>query len=89
MNSVLDGRKVNSHDSALFESKKGAIFFDNHMKTRLRLFLDWGITFDEPYQMPERANRKIAYANKEDLVRSIKNSGLYHGSYNTRWEGDP
>ena len=59
------------------------------MKTRLRLFLDWGITFDEPYQMPERANRKIAYANKEDLVRSIKNSGLYHGSYNTRWEGDP
>ena len=59
------------------------------MKTRLQLFLDWGITFDEPYQMPERANRKIAYANKEDLVWSIKNSRLYYGSYNTRWEGNP
>ena len=59
------------------------------MKTRFRLFLDWGITFDESYQMPERANRKIAYANKEDLVRSIKNSGFYHGGYNTRWEGTP
>lgn len=22
------------------------------MQTRLRLFLDWGITFDEPYEMP-------------------------------------
>ena len=38
---------------------------DTHpMQSRLPLFLDWDITFDEPYQMPERANRKIAYANK-------------------------
>ena len=25
------------------------------MRTRLRLFLEWGITFGEPYQMPEQA----------------------------------
>ena len=57
------------------------------MQTRLPLFLDWGITFDEPYQMPERANRKIAYANKEDLINSILASRLGGGVYNTKREG--
>ncbi|WP_308544256.1 hypothetical protein [uncultured Oscillibacter sp.] len=38
MNSVFDGRKVNSHASALFESKKGAIFFKIHtQKLRRRI----------------------------------------------------
>lgn len=32
------------------------------MRTRLRLFLDWGITFDEPYTVAERVNRHVAYA---------------------------
>ena len=57
------------------------------MQTQLRLFLDWGITFDEPYQMPERANRKIAYADKEDLINSILASRLGGGVYNTKREG--
>lgn len=57
------------------------------MQTRLPLFLDWGITFDEPYQMPERANRKIAYANKEDLINSIMASRPGRGFYNTKREG--
>ncbi|MDR0818276.1 MAG: type IV secretory system conjugative DNA transfer family protein [Oscillospiraceae bacterium] len=41
------------------------------MRTRLRLFLDWGITFGEPYNMPERASRKVAYAGKDELERAI------------------
>ena len=41
------------------------------MQTKLRLFLDWGITFDEPYQIEERVNRKIAYADRDELIRSI------------------
>lgn len=41
------------------------------MRTRLRLFLDWGITFGEPYQTPERAARKVAYAGRETLIRAI------------------
>ena len=41
------------------------------MQTKLRLFLDWGITFEEPYQIEERANRKIAYADRDELIRSI------------------
>ena len=34
------------------------------MRTRLRLFLEWGITFEEPYIVPERADRAVAYANR-------------------------
>ena len=43
------------------------------MRTKLRLFLDWGITFDsEGYRMPEQAARKVAYANKEELIANIR-----------------
>ena len=41
------------------------------MRTQLRLFLEWGITFGEPYQMPERAARKVAYAGKRQLTQAI------------------
>ena len=45
------------------------------MRTRLRLFLDWGITFDpDGYRMPERAARKISYVDQGELVRSIHRS---------------
>ena len=42
------------------------------MQTRLRLFLEWGITFGEPYLLPERAARKVAYADRASLTHSIK-----------------
>ena len=45
------------------------------MRTRLRLFLEWGITFGEPYILPERAARKVAYADKQSLMRSIRAGG--------------
>ena len=41
------------------------------MRTRLRLFLEWGITFGEPYQMPEQAARKVVYARKRQLTQAI------------------
>lgn len=43
------------------------------MRTRLRLFLDWGITFDSQYAVPEKAHRKVAYASKTELERNILN----------------
>ena len=46
----------------------------NPMRTRLRLFLEWGITFEEPYIVPERADRAVAYANREDLERNLPQS---------------
>jgi len=39
------------------------------MRTRLRL--EWGITFGEPYQMPEQAARKVVYARKRQLTQAI------------------
>lgn len=41
------------------------------MQTWLRLFLDWGITFDRVYEVPEKAARKVAYADKDELERRI------------------
>ena len=41
------------------------------IRTRLQLFLDWGITFGKPYILPERATREVSYADKTLLMRSI------------------
>ena len=43
------------------------------MQTRLRLFLDWGITFGKPYLLPEKAAREVAYANRQELEQAILN----------------
>ena len=41
------------------------------MQTRLRLFLEWGITFGEPYQVSQQAARKVYYASKSELTSAI------------------
>ncbi|WP_101908624.1 VirD4-like conjugal transfer protein, CD1115 family [Marasmitruncus massiliensis] len=41
------------------------------MKTKLRLFLDWGIIFDGTYTVSERAHRKVSYADKQVLEENI------------------
>ena len=41
------------------------------MQARLRLFLEWGITFGQPHQVPQRTARKVYYADKEELTRAI------------------
>src|SRR5574344_475323 len=41
------------------------------MQTKLRLFLDWGITFDKPYEMEEKSHRKVRYADKQTLEENV------------------
>ncbi|WP_409970075.1 type IV secretory system conjugative DNA transfer family protein [Bengtsoniella intestinalis] len=41
------------------------------MRTKLRLFFDWGITFDKIYTIKEQAQRKVIYADKEVLENNI------------------
>ena len=41
------------------------------MRTRLRLFLEWGITFGKPYQVPEKAARKVYYADKKEFLHTV------------------
>lgn len=42
------------------------------MKVKLKLFLDWGITFGNPYEVPEQAERPVHYASKQELVMAIQ-----------------
>lgn len=42
------------------------------MRTRLKLFLQWGIRFDKkPYEIPEQSARKVHYADKRELETAI------------------
>lgn len=41
------------------------------MRTKLPLFLKWGITFDKTYEVEERAARKVAYADRFELEQEI------------------
>ena len=43
----------------------------NPMRTRLRLFLDWGISFGDAYQTPEHGQRKVYYADRRELEAAI------------------
>lgn len=42
------------------------------MKVKLKLFLDWGITFGKPYEVPEQAERPVHYASKRELITAIQ-----------------
>ena len=44
------------------------------MKVRLKLFFDWGITFEEPYIVSENGNRIVRYANKQEIINGILES---------------
>jgi len=46
------------------------------MRTKLQLYFKWGITFEEAYQTPERAQREVYYAGKEELLMNIKRKSL-------------
>ena len=41
------------------------------MRTKLKLFFDWGIQFEKPLEMPDRGSRPVHYAGKMDLERAI------------------
>lgn len=41
------------------------------MRTRLKLFLEWGITFGKPYEIAEQSARKVEYADRHTLEAEI------------------
>ena len=41
------------------------------MRTRLKLFLDWGITFEEAYEVPKKQIGQVRYANKTMLKQAV------------------
>lgn len=51
------------------------------MRVKLKLYYDWGITFDKknPYTVCENVNRKVAYADKKEIVEAI--ARRYHPEF--------
>ena len=43
------------------------------MKVKLKLFFKWGIQFEEEYVVTEHGNRKVAYAEKKEIIEGIRN----------------
>ena len=60
------------------------------MRIKLRLFLDWGITFGTPYITSEHAARPVVYASRQELFLRIdraygkKGHPTYAGAASTR-----
>ena len=42
------------------------------MRTKLKLFFEWGIRFDKPLTVEENALRPVSYASKADLIDAIQ-----------------
>lgn len=53
------------------------------MRTRLKIFLDWGITFEKAYKIEEKSARKVDYADRrkieEKIIRCNANTALNQG----------
>lgn len=41
------------------------------MKVKLKLFFKWGIEFGNPYSLEDKGNRKVAYAQKAEIIDGI------------------
>ena len=59
------------------------------MQTKLRLFLDWGITFGEPYATPEHAARPVTYASRQELFPRIDRAYGKKGTQPTQTQQAP
>ena len=42
------------------------------MKVKLKLFFKWGIQFEQEYAVTEHGNRKVAYAEKQEIIDGIR-----------------
>ena len=56
------------------------------MKVKLKLFFDWGIKFEKPYEIAENSNRKVCYASRQELIDSI--IGTYYPQPTSRENED-
>ena len=41
------------------------------MRTRLKLFKEWGITFGKPYEIAEQSARQVEYADRRKVEEEI------------------
>ena len=41
------------------------------MKTRLKLFFEWGIAFEDSYSISEKSERKVQYADSREVESAV------------------
>ena len=41
------------------------------MKTRLKLFFEWGIAFEDSYSISEKSERKVQYADSREVEAAV------------------
>jgi len=59
------------------------------MRTRLKLFKDWGITFGKPYEVEEKSARKVEYADRFELEEELIRRNAAYTMDPDRAEGEP
>ena len=42
------------------------------MKSKLMLYFKWGISFMEPYLLPDRITRQVSYMERDTLIREVE-----------------
>jgi type IV secretion system protein VirD4 len=42
------------------------------MISRLKLFFKWGISFEDEYRLPDKTARKVAYKERDELIRDVE-----------------
>lgn len=54
-----------------FEGKPTRAFLLSKLRTKLKLFTEWGITFSKPYKIAERSAREVEYADRRRVEEEI------------------
>ena len=61
----------------------------NPMHSTLKLFLNWGIRFEKTYEVAEKSARKVAYANRKELVEEIIKRQEHSDEYDEEYDIPP
>lgn len=69
--SLLSAVELRRLDRGVFIVMKSGSY---SMKSKLKLFKDWGIVFDCPYSMSAKATKKVFYASKNILTNKISDA---------------
>ncbi len=67
---LLDRMGLSARNGWLDDNGRVFLYFTQE-EAMAKLYFDWGIQFDKQYAVPENGNRKVAYAEKNELLQAI------------------
>lgn len=48
----------------------------NPIRSKLKLFKEWGITFSDPYQLDKKSKHEISYTSKSEIFTAVTSQGI-------------